>query len=501
MRHSVAHNILIYFINNGIVRVLNIITIPIYTAFLTPSDFGLIALNAIVTSFGGIIANLGLDNFANRLEIKYFNKPEILGKSLFWIFLVNILFSCIICLALTFIPYQIYRFFYQGNSLPRFYLYLIPIWTVFIQRIIIFYQHYQINLQQASSYAKLNLVMQLSNFAVLIPGFLIFHFSLPGYMVATFAVQLLFAALIAIFWMPKIVKIDKKYARYIRVGLRYGLPLHFQGYISAIQDYLDRFLILKNISISSLGLYALSNTVANNYLMLSQSTHYALNPELYKKLDQKEFSKDTAYFYRICLFYFMVIALIGFAFSVISKEVIVILADKKFHEAYKIIPLIIAGYLFQDMNTVYNTTRVFIKNKTRFMAVVSYIAVLVKSIFLFILIPLLGIWGAAVAFVIFHLCNFVLYRWYADRTLPLESPALISCGIIVLYGLLYAVIEYAMPLGGNLSVYLSKAVGLTAATVLTIVTLKKIDVVLFQKIVAPIKGSIVQFLPLASKWR
>lgn len=487
MNPSVIKDTFIYFTNIGIVRFLNIVTIPIFTAYLTPSDFGFLALNAMVTSIGGIAAGWGLDSFANRLEIKYFDKPEMLAKSLFWVFGLNIALVFIACSVLSFLPIQIYKFIYQGNQLPHFYLYLIPIWTVFVQRVITLYQHYQINLQQAASYARLNLAIQLLNFGVLIPGFLVFNFSLTGFIIATFAVQLFFALLIAFLWIPKILRLDRNYSRYASLGLRYGLPLHFQGYISIIQEYLDRFLILKNLNISSLGLYSFAFSVAGNYLMLSQSAHYSLNPYLYKKLDQKEFSQDKKAFYRICLFYFLLIALIGFTVSLFAKEAIEILTNQKFHDSYKIIPLIIVGYLIQDTNGVYNATRIFIKNRTPFMAFGSYFAVFVKAICLVLLIPKLGLSGAVIAFAAYQACNFLLSAWYADKALPLASPVLPTFALMAAYGLIYVTIEYILPLDKGFMIYLIKSLVVIAASAITIILLKKTDGLFFARLIEPLK--------------
>jgi O-antigen/teichoic acid export membrane protein len=484
LKYSIVRNTLIYFLNIGAVSALNVITIPIFTAYLSPSDYGMIALNAIATGIGVIFGSWGLDNFTNRLEIKYFHDAEKRAKCLGWVFIANMALALIICCFLSLLPHLIYRFLYQGNKLPYFYLYLIPVWTVFTQRIITFYQHYQINLQQASSYSRLNIALQLSNFAILIPGFLLFNFSLTGYMVSMFAVQLFYAGLITFFWIPKALELDTRYRRYILLGFRYGLPLHFEGYVSVIQNYLDRFLIASKLSISTLGIYSFSFSFSNSYLLTTQAMHYSLNPEIYRKLDQNKHNEDdaSAYFYRVCLFYFMAIALIGFAFSLFSKEIILVLANARFHESYKIVPVIIVSFILLDMNSVYNATRVFIKNKTRFQALTSYASVVFKAILLFVLIPMIGVWGAVIAFFLFHLFTFTFYKLFSDKIMPMRTPSKISILVLIGYGLLYYMIEYMCPIEGLLPVLFLKTVLLITTATATLIFLKKSDDVLFKKI-------------------
>ncbi len=484
MKYSIVRNTLIYSINIGAVRALSIITLPIYTAYLSPSDYGMIALNAITAGIGTIVGGWGLDNFANRLEIKYFHDDEKRAKCLGWVFIANMALALIVCCLLSLLPHLIYRYLYQGNKLPYFYLYLIPVWTVFTQRIITFYQHYQINMQQASSYSRLNIALQLSNFAILVPGFLLFNFSLTGYMVSMFAVDLFYAGLIMSIWIPSVLELDTRYRRYIRLGFRYGLPLHFQGYMSLIQDYLDRFLVANKLSISTLGLYSFSFSFSNNYLFTTQAMHYSLNPEVYRKLDQKTFNGDdtSTYFHGVCLFYFMAIALIGFAFSLFSREIIMVLANARFHEAYKIVPVIIASFILLDMNSVYNSTRVFIKNKTRFQTLTSYASALFKVILLLALIPMLGVWGAVIAFFLFHLFTFTIYKLYSDNILPMSTPSIISFLILLLYGLLYYMIEYMSPIEGLLPVLFLKTAVLITTAIATLIFLKKSDAILFKKI-------------------
>ncbi|HOW53950.1 MAG TPA: lipopolysaccharide biosynthesis protein [Syntrophorhabdaceae bacterium] len=495
MRHSVVRNTFIYLFNIGTVSVLNIITIPIFTAYLSPYDYGMIALNAVATGVATIIGGWGLDNFANRLEIKYFNDAKKRAKCLGWVFVTNLVIAVLVCCVLSLLPHLFYRFIYQGARLPYFYLYLIPVWTVLTQRIIVFYQHYQINLQQASSYSRLNIALQLSNFAILIPGFLLFHFSLTGYMVSMFAVQLFYAGLIVFFWIPKILEFDARYRRYIRLGFRYGLPLHFEGYIAAIQNYLDRLLIAGKLNINTLGIYSFSFTFSNNYSLTTQAMNNSLNPEVYRRLDQKtDDDNNLAYLYGVCLFYFMALALIGFAFSLFSKEIIILLTNERFHSSYEIVPVIIVSLIFLDMNSIYNATRVFIKNKTRFMTLASFSSVFFKAILLFALIPLMGVWGAVIAFLLFHVFNFAIYKLYADRILPMKTPSFLSVIILLGYSFLYFIVQYICPFKGLLPVILLKALLLTVVVIGTLVFLKRSDSVLFGKMVAPIQKIVPRWL-------
>lgn len=493
MKHSLVRNTFIYLLNIGTVSILNIITIPIFTAYLSPHDYGMIALNAVATGVATIIGGWGLDNFANRLEIKYFNDPDKRAKCLGWVFLTNLLIAVLVCCLLSLIPHLFYRFIYQGARLPYFYLYLIPVWTILTQRIIVFYQHYQINLQQASAYSRLNIALQLSNFAILIPGFLLFSFSLTGYMVSMFAVQLFYAGLIALFWIPRIVEFDARYRRYIRLGFRYGLPLHFEGYISAIQNYLDRLLIAGKLSINTLGIYSFSFTFSNNYSLTTQAMNNSLSPEVYRRLDQRSDS-DNEYLYGVCLFYFMALALIGFAFSLFSKEIIMLLTNERFHSSYAIVPVIIISLIFLDMNSIYNATRVFIKNKTRFMTLASFSSVALKALLLFILIPLMGVWGAVVSFLLFHVFNFAVYKLYADSILPMKTPSFLSVVILLVYSLLYFLAEYISPFKNLAAMILVKGLLLVAAVTGTLMYLKRSNAILFGKMLAPVHKVIPKWL-------
>jgi len=496
MKHSVVRNAFIYLLNIGTVSVLNIITIPIFTAYLSPYDYGMIALNAVATGVATIIGGWGLDNFANRLEIKYFHDENKRAKCLGWVFVTNITISLTVCSLLSLLPHLFYRFIYQGVELPHFYLYLIPVWTLFTQRIIVFYQHYQINLQQASSYSRLNIALQLSNFVILIPGFLLFNFSLTGYMVSMFVVQFFYAGLISFVWLPRVLELDSRYRRYVRLGFRYGLPLHFEGYIAAIQNFLDRLLIASKLSINTLGIYSFSFSFSNNYALMTQAMNNSLNPEVYRRLDQKISNENdnSAYLYGVCLFYFMALSLVGFAFSLFSREIILLLTNERFHTAYKIVPLIITSLIFSDMNSLFNATRVFIKNKTRFNSLASFSSVFFKAVLLFVLIPAIGVWGAVIAFLLSNVLNFIIYKIYADRILPTKTPFFVSAVVLFGYLALYLIIEYVIPLQALSIMILLKTLLLVAAIIATLLFLRRSDSVLYGKMISQIHRIIPNFL-------
>src|SRR5712691_7213680 len=71
---------LVYGATNFGLRAVNFGLVVLYTRFLTPADFGTVALAEVIAAIAGAISSLGLSSAIQPLYFGYLSKPTILHK-------------------------------------------------------------------------------------------------------------------------------------------------------------------------------------------------------------------------------------------------------------------------------------------------------------------------------------------------------------------------------------------------------------------------------------
>jgi O-antigen/teichoic acid export membrane protein len=176
--------------------------------------------------------------------------------------------------------------------------------------------------------------------------------------------------------------------------LRYGLP--FIPHTLAVYALfgVDRYFLNYYSSLSEIGVYSLAYKFAlviTVGLAAMQNVWTPFRNELFNKTDGKVIiSRTTTY-------WFVIITAICMAVSLFAKEVLVLMADKKFWQAYEVVPILAIGYWFLSGYHTFGVTGIDATKTSKWYPVVSFIGLLINIILNFALIPPFGIWGAAAA--------------------------------------------------------------------------------------------------------
>jgi O-antigen/teichoic acid export membrane protein len=135
------------------------------------------------------------------------------------------------------------------------------------------------------------------------------------------------------------------------------------------------------------------------------------------EIEKKEFAKEI--FAKILTYVIILSVFIALSISVLSKEIITIMASPSFIGAYVIIPLITTSIVLQISTNVVRIG-ILIKRKTFYLPVISSIIALLNVILNFALTPRYGMIGAAAAnvlsFSVFPLMSYLIsHRLYPIR--------------------------------------------------------------------------------------
>jgi len=182
---------------------------------------------------------------------------------------------------------------------------------------------------------------------------------------------LLVGLIFSIYFITKISKYSKLCFRtkHIKYILNYSVPLIPYALSGIILAQFDRIMINNIIDTASAGLYSLGYNVGMLLLMVIGATQTALMPDFFKFVDNKEYNRLDNLVKKV----FSIVTIAALGLILFAKEIVFVLADKKFHQGLSVVPIVVIGYIFFAMFTIYGRY-IGYKKKTIFSSMVALTA-------------------------------------------------------------------------------------------------------------------------------
>jgi len=391
-----------------LVALINIILLPILTRNLAIADYGAFALILITLNILPPLAALGLHNSLIRFGAAAKGKRDVqeLFYSMGFIVLATSLLISGLFLLLT--P-QIATSLFQNNLAAA--LLLVP--NILIACLIFFAWQYFVTFQQIKRYTWLNL------FNAYLETALVAYFVLAGYGLEGAVIALLVEQLVVFLIMMYLIVAEIGFATpkfmHVRQYLNYGLPL-IPGSLSGwIVNSSDRYLIALFLGTAAVGYYSPGYTAGTTIGMVAAPLSTLLPAVLSKHYDENNLV-DIRTILTYSLKYYIGIALpCVFALSVLSKPILLLLTTQQIAtNGYLVIPFVAAGTMLIGAYSVL-VTIIALKKKTAVIGTIWMLSAALNLGLNLVLIPYLGLVGAALTTFLAFLLAFVLTTIYSFR--------------------------------------------------------------------------------------
>jgi len=383
------------------VRVISIITLPIVTFYLNPEAFGIIALFTVEASLLTSLYGLGLNAFAGRMIYKYDRRSpqrcrQYLGVILFYLIVFS-LFG--LCISLPFLK-VLKRLILKDVFFPSPFLLYIPAIYAFFWSIYGFTTNGFANLQQNKKLFICDITETLLIIPIQIIGLVWFGFTWVEVVILQLIAKII-VTLFSLWLIRESLGFSFRKLKIIRYALRYSLPyvpLDFSGWI---QQQIDKVFLGRMQAISSVGVYTVGVKVGNAFGYFSRPVARAIKPEISKRLDSRadNVQNDIRDFFNL---FFQCSLFLIFAASIFSREIITLLANVKYANAFVVIPFVMFAYMFSELTGIFNLKFVY-KNKTIFFPIIMFLGAFFNASLNYFLIPKFNILGAAFATVLANL--------------------------------------------------------------------------------------------------
>ncbi len=418
---------LVYGVANLLARGLSLLLIPLYTRVLSPGEYGVIDILSIVGNFVNLFITMeitqGFARLSSDLESEE-ERSEFASTTLWFVVIMYVLFACIAMLLSEHLARII-----VGSST----------WSGVIRLMILFVAingvFYVLQSQlrwslQTRNYAIVSVVVMVVTVCSSAYFVLFLNYGIVGIVVSQI-LGVIAGSCLAYTLSRRFFKLMFVW-RKCKEMLQFSIPLIPSSINVFIALYLDRIAIKQLMTLSDVGLYGVAYRFASVVGLLMIGFNNSLTPLIYSKYKLASTPWEIARIFR----YFLMLALPALILiAAFAKEILVVFTTAAYYDAWPLMPVIAGGILFSSMYIF--MPGMDIGKKTKNISVVNIISGMVNIPLNFVLIPVIGTMGAAVATLCSSMLMFVLYVHQSQKyyRVPHEWSriclAMISCAVAV----------------------------------------------------------------------
>jgi O-antigen/teichoic acid export membrane protein len=404
----------VYGLANLGIRALNFLLLPIYTRFLTPTDYGVMVLAETLAAFLASILSLGFDASVQRLYFRHVDDskalPAYVGSVLKFALVLEIGF---LVLALTVGP-RLQHTLAPTASVPFRYIAMALATAVATQ-----FFGYRLVLYQAErrpwGYAILSLLSFGLTASLTIALVVYARFGVTGMLggkLIAAAICLIVAVLLARHALG-----SHFHWAYVRETIVVGSPLvpHLLmafGLVSA-----DRFILAYYRDLREVGLYAVAYTFGMIMSLVTMSLSQAWAPIYYDIARKGEEGRPVLS--KMCAGLIVMLTAVACFGALIAQDFIARFLDHRYSSAGRVVPWIIGAYLAHSFFSMFALAAMQARRTTLIMSA-SFVALVVNTILNFSLIPRWGMYGAAYATLIAYVIEALVMYSFAQRAFRLD---------------------------------------------------------------------------------
>lgn len=465
MKKNLAKESVIYIIGGILNKALAFFLIPIYTSYLTVSDYGIINVCNTIISVFSVITIFGLDGAMTRFYFEK-NKDEQ-EKYISTIFSLSFIFSISI-VAFTFILG--YLFSYEIIKQIPFWPYLFfSIGSVFLSSFPALILAIIRARRSANQYVFIQLFQFVLNAAVIIVMVVILKQGAAGKIKADFISRgVVFGMLII--WFIKNIKFSLK-RDYVTNILKYSSPLipHALGWWG--MSLADRLIMQYYLPLKDVGIFSLAYNFGVIVLIFGDSLNNAWAPFFFEKAGDEKNHLKLAKIMKVSIASFCFVAI---SIDIISPEVVKLITHNPgYILSIPYIPFLALSFSFISFYTIFCNQLFFIK-KTYYLPIITGAVAILNIIVKIIVIPKFGIWGVVISTVGIYVIYFFITYVIANKQfkLPLEITRIfILITFVSAFTILFSIYsKYSFATIYNFPLYVLLIV------MLTVITLTKEDI-------------------------
>jgi O-antigen/teichoic acid export membrane protein len=382
-----AKNSLSFGVGNIIQRSLSLLLLPLFTRYLTPSDYGVLGVLSILSLLLGTFSMCGLTNGISRY-IYYPEQEKTTLEAVVWspfLFVVGLSALLLMPLGIFSGPLSTLLF----GSAQYQVLVLLTLLTIFVNNLSSIGTSLLIFQERPAQVNVINIATVILSAIFSVTTIIYFKLGVLGLVLSTLcsaSVLLLPILRVSVFRLRPHFSFA-----ILKKQLSFSLPLVLAILFFVIIDSSDRYLLKVFLPLSEVGLYTVAYNIGMLLTVLVSGFANAW-PPFYHKQNQNGEGQNVCD--DILKIYMLALTPAVIAVTVLSPWLMRIFAAPQFFTAYPIIPLVALAYVLKGPYIIF-LMGILVKCKSIWQLYLEAVAMIINLLGNLLLIPLIGKQAAA----------------------------------------------------------------------------------------------------------
>ena len=410
LKHKSITNFSWYFATSLINKALPFFLLPILTRYLSPEEYGVLAIYQILITFATPFVGMNMPANITRNFFRQ-SRDELAKLTSNLLFVLSGSFTLVILVLMIIVL--------SGNNfwdIPSSWLFSIPVvagMNVINQMNLTILR----NSKQALKYGLFEISQTSLNLVITLLLVVVYHFGWQGRTTGIAVASITFGIISLIHvYKTGFLQFDISKLK-IREILYISLPLIPHMLSTGIIDMSDRFFIDHMFGKEAVGIYNVGYQFGLGMILFTDAFSQVWSPWMYEQLAHMTAVKKLKIVQLTYIFDVGVIIL-ALLITMLSGFLIKIMTPVAYHGATKFVLWVALGYALRGMYTMVFHYLVH-EGKTKFLGIITLVSAIVNLVANFILLRLNGVVGAAQATLLAYTIQFLLVWWYANRIHPM----------------------------------------------------------------------------------
>ena len=406
----------VYGISTILGRFLNFLLVPFYTNVLAPGEYGIVAYVYSLIAFINVFYSYGMETayfkYSSTLEIgttkQNFSTPfiSLFGTSIFFSFLIFILSSSIVKIIA--IPAQYDSIIlYTAGILAFDCIAIIPFASLRMEH-----------------KAKLFALIKFSNIVINVGMNLILLLMFKMGVVGVFISGFIASTATLLMLTPIIIKhftIEFNLPLWKSL-LKFSLPYVPSGLASMVIQVVDRPILRSITDDATVGIYQANYRLGIFMMLIVSMYDYAWRPFYFSTAKEPD-AKDI--FARVLTYLVLIMSTVFLIITFFIEDIVKInifgryIIGQNYWVGLNIVPVVLLGYLFLGISSNLSAG-MYIEKKTKYSPLITGVGALVNITANFLLIPIFGMMGAAIATLLAYISMTIMMYFVVQRIYPIS---------------------------------------------------------------------------------
>jgi O-antigen/teichoic acid export membrane protein len=423
LTQGVARHSFVYAAGILVSRAFSVLMLPIYTRYLTPADYGVLALVEMTLDFISILAGaklaLGLFRFYHKTESRR-EQDEVVSTSFLLVAGMYALVGGGTFLCAEFLSGLVF------GSADNTILFQVAAMNVALGALLIV----PLSLARVQDRSGMFVGLTLARLAVQVVLVIVFLVVMGLGVLGVFLATLVANALVGVtatVWLYRNVRLSWT-RRASRDLVRYGFPLMATQVATFATTFSDRFFLQAVADESVVGLYNLAYQFGFILVMLGYAPiEQVWGPRRFRVAASRHADEVLS---RGLLLISVLLLAMAVGISLFVHDLLRVMATPAFHAAAHVVPVILVAYVFQAWASIVDIG-ILMRERTRYVALANFIVAAVAIAGYFLFIPRYLEWGAAGVTLFAFLLQFLLIYHFSQKLWPVRyrwRPVLVLAG-------------------------------------------------------------------------